>query len=75
MEFIKETHRKADIVKPSPKGAARPPTRTLWHALYVPEERKVQVSFYLHDEPAGAETRVVRSEYLEFGLTAAKTKG
>ena len=58
---------------PSPKGAAKPPQRTLWHALYVPEQRKVQVSFYLRDEPADdpAMSRIVRSEYLEFVLKSA----
>jgi len=46
-------------------------SRTLWHALYVPEERSLEIDFYLHDErdpaaPGG--TRVVRSEYRKFTL-------
>ena len=40
-------------------------------ALYFPEQRKVQVSFYLRDEPAAdqpGKTKIVRSDYLEFSL-------
>jgi hypothetical protein len=43
----------------------------LWHALYAPEEGKLQVSFYLRDEPDGKESgrpRIVRSNYLEYTL-------
>jgi hypothetical protein len=43
----------------------------LWHALYVPEERKVQVSFYLGDEfdPDHPDrTRIIRSEYMSFAI-------
>jgi hypothetical protein len=75
VQFIKDGHRAVDATRPSPKGAARPPVRTLWHALYVPERRQVQVSFYLRDEadPANADrTRIRRSEYLEFKLEEGK---
>jgi hypothetical protein len=75
VDFIKETHKIVDATRPSPKGAPRPPHRTLWHALYFPEQRKVQVSFYLRDEPdkeASGKTRIVRSEYLEFTLDKGK---
>lgn len=74
-EIIKETHKTADLVEPSPSGTKRPPHRTLWHALYFPEERKMQVSFYLRDEaPADAagKSRIVRTPYLDFAL---KTSG
>jgi len=70
VDFIKETHKKADAHF-TPKGSERAPTRTLWHALYVPENRSLQISFYLRDEPdpdKPGQTRVVRSEYLAFDL-------
>lgn len=67
LEFVKETQKLTDFVKPDPRPG-RAPTRTLWHALYVPEKRAVQISFYLRDEPDPAkagQTRVARSDYLE----------
>lgn len=70
-ELIKETHKTVDLIQPVPAGSPRAPQRTLWHALYFPEERTMQVSFYLHDEPNAdepAKVRIVRSEYLEFKL-------
>ena len=75
LDAIKETHKLADITM-TPKDPNRPPTRTLWHALYVPAQRKVQISFYLRDERNGDEPskpRIVRSEYLEFVLKAEKS--
>jgi hypothetical protein len=68
LDLIKETHKKADILQPSPKDAARAPTRTLWHALYVPEERSMQISFYLRDEKEGDKLRIARTDYREFLL-------
>ena len=50
------------------------PTRTLWHALYFPDQRKVRVSFYLGEEPDPDETkepRIRRSDYQEFVLADA----
>src|SRR5262249_23180492 len=44
---------------------------TLWHALYYPEQRRMQVSFYLRDEEVPDQpnkVKVARSEYLEFRL-------
>jgi hypothetical protein len=70
-DFIKETHKQVDAVQPKAKGSARPPNRTLWHALYYPEQRRVQISLYLRDEPVTDQpdkVRVVRSEYVEFRL-------
>ncbi len=75
VEFIKECHKCVDMVKTPPANAARVPTRTLWHALYFPEDRKVQVSFYLRDaaDPADkTKTRIERTDYLEFALPKAK---
>jgi hypothetical protein len=71
IDWIKETHKQVDAVQPVPKGSPRPLGRTLWHALYVPEERKVQVSFYLGDEPDPDHpdrTRILRSEYKSFQI-------
>jgi predicted choloylglycine hydrolase len=73
LDFIKDSHKAVDIVAaPVP---TRAPNRTLWHALYFPDERKLQVSFYLRDEPNPtdkAKTWIVRTDYLEF--TLGKTK-
>jgi penicillin V acylase-like amidase (Ntn superfamily) len=71
-DFIKQTHKKADAELPQSADPSRPPIRTFWHALYHPEERRVQFSFYLHDEPNPDKPggiRVVRSDYVEFQLT------
>ena len=35
----------------SSASGARPPGRTLWHALYVPEKRSLEVDFYLGENP------------------------
>jgi predicted choloylglycine hydrolase len=70
-EFIKETHKKVDAALPAAAEPQRPPVRTFWHALYHPSERRVQISFYLHDETVPGkpdQVRIVRSPYLEFGL-------
>jgi hypothetical protein len=51
--------------------AGKPPIRTLWHALYFPEQRKMQVSFYMGEKPdpsQPAKTQIQRSDYLEFLL-------
>ncbi len=74
VESIKEAHKAADMVEaPRP---TRAPNRTLWHALYFPSEREMQVSFYLRDEPTAAKdkARVVRTDYLEFTLENAKPR-
>jgi hypothetical protein len=75
VDFVKETHKLVDATRPSAKDAPRPPGRTLWHALYFPEERKMQVSFYLRDaaDPDQPDkVRIVRSDYREFSLRSAK---
>jgi predicted choloylglycine hydrolase len=74
VEFIKEAHKAADMVAAS--VSTRAPNRTLWHALYFPSERKLQVSFYLRDEldpTCKDQTRIVRSDYLDFTLDEAKS--
>jgi hypothetical protein len=75
MDFIKETHKKVDAAFPGPPGRA--PNRTLWHALYFPEQRKVQVNFYLRDEPDPdhpGKKHIVRSDYVEFCVDSSKVK-
>jgi hypothetical protein len=70
-EFIKQTHKKVDAELPASANRSRPPVRTFWHALYCPEQRRLQISFYLRDEPNPGQpdrVKIVRSEYLEFGL-------
>ena len=70
-EMIKETHKTVDLVQPVPANSPRAAHRTLWHALYFPEQRKMQVGFYLRDEPNAEQpdkVQIVRSEYLEFKL-------
>jgi hypothetical protein len=67
VDFIKKNHKGADATSPAPKGA--PPVRTLWHALYFPEQRKLQVSFYLGERPGADQMmQIRRSDYLEFML-------
>ena len=52
-----------------PASTKRAAGRTLWHALYEPEKRTVQISFYLRDDAtADGRPRIVRSDYLEFAL-------
>jgi len=73
-EFIKETHKLVDATLGKVSPTTRPPNRTLWHALYFPEQRKMQVSFYLKDEAdpkQEGKVRIVRTDYLEFALPSA----
>jgi hypothetical protein len=47
--------------------------RTLWHSVYDTEERSLEVSFYLRDEPGAEETdprMAIRSDYHRFQLSA-----
>lgn len=71
VEQIKQAHRKVDCELPKSAEPHRPPVRTLWHSLYYPEERRLQVSFYLRDEEVAGQpdkVKVVRSDYVEFKL-------
>ena len=75
VDVITKTHQAVDMVLPVTLYNGKAPTRTLWHALYFPEERKVRVSFYLGEEPdpdATREPRIRRSEYLEFVLAGPR---
>jgi hypothetical protein len=74
IDDVKQCHKVANINPPKMAMGLKPPIRTLWHAVYVPERQSMQVSFYLRDEtdPQHAEkTRIVRSDYLEFVLKGA----
>jgi hypothetical protein len=47
--------------------------RTLWHSVYDTQERSLEVSFYLRDEPGETETDprpAIRSDYHRFQLKA-----
>jgi hypothetical protein len=71
VERIKEVHRKVDCELPKSAEPHRPPVRTLWHALYYPEDRRLQVSFYLRDEEVPGrpdKVKIARSDYVEFRL-------
>lgn len=76
VDVIKKNHEAVDATWPAAQFGLEVPIRTLWHALYFPERRKLQVSFYLGDEPDREQQkriRIRRSEYLEFVLTSATT--
>jgi hypothetical protein len=66
--FVKQTQKLADATQ---SGKGRPPGRTLWHVVYRPEQRAMEISFYLRDEPdpqSPTKTRIVRTDYLNFAL-------
>ncbi len=74
-ELISQTHKRVDAVWSQAADPSRPPTRTFWHALYYPEERRVKYSFYLHDEAIATDpnnVRIVRTPYIEFRLDATE---
>lgn len=76
VDFIKKTHSLVDAHTPSRPGVPRGALRTLWHALYFPQQRQVQISFYLHDEPDRDHpnsTRIVRSDYIPFALKPGRS--
>jgi hypothetical protein len=45
--------------------------RSLWHALYFPEERRMEVDFYLGEGEGGA---IRRSGHVPFALRAAQAR-
>ena len=75
VDYIKETHKLVDAARPAPQSSPWAPGRTLWHALYFPEQRRMQVNFYLKDEPDPSDPKkvhIVRSDYLDFKLEGPK---
>jgi hypothetical protein len=76
-DAIKAVHQVAACTEPASPERVRPPTRTHWHALYFPELRKLQVSFYLGEKSAtdkSSTARIRRSSYLKFSLMPAEQK-
>lgn len=74
VDIIRKNHKAADATLPAAQLGLETPIRTLWHALYFPEQRKLQVSFYLGDGPDPEQTTktgIERSDYLEFLLPEA----
>ena len=68
LEFIRANNACVSATDPPP-APPRAPGRTLWHALYFPEERRMEVDFYLGESAGdGGETSIRRSGYLSFGL-------
>jgi len=68
---IRGYHQNCDAQMSQAADTTRPPERTLWHAFYYPEDRRVRLSYYLRDEPYPGEPRLVhpvRSDYIEFRL-------
>lgn len=69
VDFIKQTH--ASVMMTRLATPPRAAARTLWHSLYYPEQRKMEVDFYLGETPAadpGGKPTVRRSGYLSFAL-------
>lgn len=65
--FVKET---AACVAPTlgrPGGSAAP-GRTLWHTLYYPEERRVEIDVYLGESHAGGRQSIERSGWVSVVL-------
>ena len=73
-DAIKAVHQVAACTEPDSPESGRPPVRTHWHALYFPERRKLQVSFYLGEKRGPSQPGnggIRRSDYLEFTLPGA----
>jgi hypothetical protein len=71
VDQVKETHKLVDMTQTPPKASPWAPSRTLWHALYSPEMRSMQISFYLRDEQDTKKPNaitIVRSPYRQFTL-------
>ena len=69
--FAKEATAGVAYAGMTPPPPGRPLHRTLWHAIYLPGERAVELDFYLGDKPDPNEpdkTRIVRSGYRRFQL-------
>lgn len=67
--FMKSANASVACCVPTQPGRAA--HRTLWHALYCPEDLSVEVDFYLRDEPPAdgdSEPTIVRSDYVKVVL-------
>lgn len=65
LDEIRADARRVAALRPARAGSA--PTRTLWHALYFPGSRRMEVDFYL-GEGAGSGRPVRRSNTFSFEL-------
>jgi hypothetical protein len=75
LDFIKQNQKKVDAVA-RPRSPDRPPGRTLWHALYCPESRSLEVSFYLGDRKSDdGKPTIERTGYIPFRLTDQSARG
>jgi len=75
LDSIKQASGSVMAVRPPP-ARPRAAARTLWHALYYPEQRRMEVDFYLGDGAGGESGSVPairRSGYKEFKLDATTT--
>jgi hypothetical protein len=71
LEFIRAASRKVMFNSGAPLAEGYALVRTIWHALYFPSERSMEVDFYLGEEedPDNPDsTRARRSGYLSFAL-------
>ena len=69
-QFIKATNREVSCTD-APPPAPYVPNRTLWYALYYPEQRRAEIDFYLGEEPDPASphgVKIRRSGYQTFQL-------
>lgn len=70
LDTIKETQACVAMTRLTLPAESRPgPTRTLWHAIYDCQEKSVEISFYLGEDPT-ASTGTRRSPYQRFHLNA-----
>jgi len=67
LEFVREAARCVAATVPMPAESPWAPGRTLWHALYFPEERRLEVDFYLGE----GTDRPRRSPNLTFELAGS----
>lgn len=70
LDAIKENNAAVMFRRPAPPPP-RAPHRTLWHAIYIPEQRRMEVDFFLGEKPgdtADAPPVIRRSGYLSFSL-------
>ena len=69
LDFVRESSACVAATAPAPDEPWAP-GRTLWHALYFPEERRLEIDFYLGEDEEGVERR---SPYRTFSLDVDAT--
>ena len=71
LKFVKEANACVANTVAGPADSVRPPGRTLWHSMYIPEKREMMVDFYLgesQDSNDSSKTTFRRSGYKSFRL-------